>query len=65
MKKDKRNFLLDKVDEQLDVRDFYLGVKELKSEYNPKPFNRKGKDGKSVPLNRRAEAAARYLSEEQ
>ena len=33
----------------LDVRDRWMGIRQLKSDYNPSPYNRKEMHGKHIP----------------
>ena len=49
----------------MDLRDKWLGIRQLKSEYQPNPYNRKRKNGTHIPLEKRAEEAAKYLQKEQ
>ncbi len=44
--KDKRTALLKEVDESLDVRDQWLGIKRMKNNYKPKVYALRGEGGK-------------------
>ena len=61
MRKDKRHHILQKVDEDLDVRDHWAGIKALKKTHTPQPCNRKDTNCKIVAQESRAETAATYL----
>ena len=62
---DKRQHILDAVDKDLDVRDRWLGIRELKSKYNPILYHNKDKEGKHLSWTQRAQKAAEYLSQQQ
>ena len=64
-KRDKRNHILKTVSKELDVRDRWAGIRALKKDYNPTPYNRKDKQGKIVAQKDRAETAAKFLAENQ
>ena len=45
------------------MRDRWAGIRALKREYKPQPYNRKNKEGIIVEQDERAETAAKYLAE--
>eukprot|EP00973_Karenia_brevis_P016768 2296419-Karenia_brevis.AAC.1 len=49
----------------MDIRDKWMGIKMLKSTYNPIPFTRKTSNGQYVNFSYRAEHTAKYLAEVQ
>ena len=53
------------ISRDLDVKDRSLGIRELRSKYNPIPHHNKDKEGTHLALARRAQKAASYLSQEQ
>ena len=65
LKKDKEKHVIKTVAAELDVRDRWAGIRALKKEYNPRPYNRKDKEGNIVPQKDRAETAATYLAKQQ
>jgi hypothetical protein len=64
-KKDRTNYVLRTLSQELDIRDRWMGIRALKQEFIPQPYHAKDKLGKSVPVHQQAEEAARYLEEEQ
>eukprot|EP00973_Karenia_brevis_P061548 8559073-Karenia_brevis.AAC.1 len=64
LRKDRQEYQLRQVSRELDVRDKWLGIKQLKKGYSPQPYCRRNKDGQMVPYKERAETAAKYLAEE-
>ena len=65
LRKDKAKFLKDQVDENLDSRNRWKGIKEQKAVFQPKRYARNDMRGKPVPLDRRADATAGYLAKVQ
>ena len=57
--------ILEELDRELDVRDQWLGIKRLKSTYVPQSFCRRDEEGNHIPMNMRAEEAAKYLETKQ
>ena len=53
------------LDKDVDIRDKWMGIKSLKSEYKTMPYSRKTKGGKHIHKKQRAEMAAQYLEKEQ
>ena len=60
---ERRKRLLQMVSKDLDVREYWLGLKQLKKGYCPIPYALKDARGKTVSLGARAEAAAEFLAE--
>ena len=56
--------ILESVSKDLDVRSKWLGLRQLKQPYRGNPYSRKDTDGKHIPMNRRAEAAATFLEKQ-
>ena len=48
------------VDEELDIRSQWLGVKRLKQGYNPRRYTRNDKHGNNISRAEQAEATANY-----
>ena len=46
---------------ELDLRDRWLGIRNLKRPYQPTPYYQHDKDGKHIKIRDRAEAAANFL----
>ena len=63
-RRNKRNNLLEAVSTDLDVRDRWLGLRQLRKNYTPIPYSRRTQDGKHIPMQGRAEEAAKYLANE-
>ena len=53
------------ISKDLDIRDRWLGIRQLKQTYQPNPYARKTLDGKFIKQNERAQEAANYFSREQ
>ena len=49
------------VNKDLDIRDQYMGLGNLRRPYTPIPLSMKDATGKHVPLHARAQAAADFL----
>ena len=61
-----RNEMVSKwVEEDLDIRDQWAGVKRQRTEYKPRPFERRDKNGNEIKLTEQAEATATYLTDKQ
>ena len=56
---------MDTLDKDLDVRDKWLGIRQLKQEYQPHTYARTTKDGQHIPQKERAQKAAEYLATDQ
>ena len=65
MRQDRTNTVIKTLDKDLDIRDKWLGIRQLKQEYQPNPYARKTKEGKHIPQHQRAQRAAEYLATEQ
>ena len=65
LREDNEKHILETVKEELDVRERWARIRELKREYNPTPYNRKDKDGNIVQQNGRADTTATYLATQQ
>ena len=64
--KDKRESTLHSIRNELDIRSRWLGIKRLRSNFNPQPYNRTDKNtGIHIHTKERAQKAAEYLGEEQ
>ena len=62
---DRKKLVIESISRDLDLRSRWLGIKELKSKYNPTPYHNVTKDGEHIKLHDRAQKAAEYLSREQ
>ena len=51
------------VDSKLDVRDQFMGLKNLRRPYVPVPVGMKDEQGKHVPMSKRAQSAADFLGD--
>ena len=58
-KQDKKIRILESVSKDLDIRERWLGVRELKRKYNPTPYHNKDKDGQHITHDKRAQFAAK------
>ena len=56
---------VDTLDRELDIRNRWLGVGQLKSKYNPTPYHSKTREGKHIKWKERAQQAAEHLSKKQ
>ena len=43
---ERQEYVLETIDKDLDVREKFAGINELKTSYKPIPYAQKGKDGK-------------------
>ena len=64
-KENKKQHILETIHKDLDVRDRCLGIRELRSKYNPIPYHNKDKEGKQLSWTQGAQKAAEYLSQQQ
>ena len=64
-KEDRTNMIMDTLDKDLDVRDRWLGIRQLKPEYQPHTYARTIKDGQHIPQKERAQKTAEHLATEQ
>ena len=49
--------LFETLDKDLDIREKWLGIRQLKAEYRPTPYSRKTKEGEHIRMEERAEKA--------
>ena len=49
------------IDKDLDCRDKWLGIRQLKSKYQPQPYHRQTIQGTQIKLKNRAKMAAEYV----
>ena len=61
-KRDRKQHIMDTVKEELDIRDKWMGLRQMKTGYKPKTFAKCDKDGHPVRLSEQAEATAEYLA---
>lgn len=64
-RKDWRHWVKQSVDEDMDVRDKWLGIKFLKKKHAPNLYERADMHGNTVNFNDKAKATAEYLSTKQ
>ena len=64
-KEDKTNMIINALDKDLDIRDKWLGIRQLKQDYQPNPYARRTTEGKHITQQQRAQKAAEYLNIEQ
>ena len=62
-KQDKKQYVLRSIREDMDPRDKWMGIKQLKSEYRPQPYHRRDRAGRTIEANKTAEAFAVHLAE--
>ena len=63
--KDRQKQLMDTLSKDLDVRDRWLGIRQLKHGYQPQPYYRKDTTGNHIKYHNRAQAMAEYLATKQ
>lgn len=63
-KEDRTERVKKTIEKDLDLRDRWMGIRNIQKEYKAHPYNRSLKDGAHVKLKNRAEGAAEYLREE-
>ncbi len=64
--KDKRESTLHSIRNELDIRSRWLGIRKLRSNFNPQPYNRTDKTtGIHIHTRERAQKAAEYIGGEQ
>jgi hypothetical protein len=59
---DKRTGTLEALSKDLDIRERWLGIRELKRKFNPTPFHNKTAQGQHIQHKERAQEAAKYPS---
>ena len=57
-KQDRKERVLEGLTKDLDIRDRWMGIRELKAKCKPIPFHNKDKDGKHIQWKDRAQKAA-------
>ena len=62
-KEDKKTRILEAASKDLDLRDRWLGIRELKRKYTPTPYHNKDRQGLHISHKNRAQHAAKHLSE--
>ena len=55
---------METIDKDLDVREKFAGLRELKTPYKPIPYSQRRKDGTKVKIRDRAEAAVQFFEQE-
>ena len=65
LRRDKTKHLMETFDKELDLRSRWMGLRMLKKGYTPAPYHRRNQGGEHIPLRKRAEEAAEYLSKTQ
>ena len=65
LRKDRDEMVSRWVEEDLDIRDQWAGIRRQKTEYKARPFERRDKDGKEITIRQQAEATAEYLTNKQ
>ena len=56
--------MLESVSRELDIRDRWLGIRQMKKQFAPNPYCRKDERGRHIPKDRLAEETAKFLAEE-
>ena len=59
------NMIIKALDKDLDIRDRWLGIRQLKQDYQPNPYARRATEGIHITQKQRAQQAAEYLNIEQ
>ena len=55
--------ILEAISKDLDLRDRWLGIRELRRKYTPTPYHNKDRQGLHISHKNRAQHAAKHLSE--
>ena len=63
-KEEDRKTQVSAISKDLDLRNRWLGIEELRSKYNPTPYHNKTKEGEHIKLNERAQKTAECFSKE-
>ena len=63
-RQDKRAEILRTLSEDLGDREQWMGIKQLRKQYQPIPYSSRDKLGRHIEMKDRAEEAARFLAEE-
>ena len=61
-RRDRSKYVLETLTSQLDVRDRWLGIRQLRKGYKPIPYSLKDETGKHIPREQRAHHAANFLA---
>ena len=61
-REDKTNMIIKTLDQDLDIRDRWMGIRQLKQEYQSNPYARKTAAGEHITQKQRAQKAAEYLN---
>ena len=64
IRKDKRKYEAEMIGPNLDIRDQYMGLRNLRKPFVPCPLSMKNKHGQHVPLYQRAQCAAEFLRDQ-
>lgn len=64
MRRDRRRLTLNAVSKDLDERDRWMCIRQLRKGFSPIPYSQETKGGEHVPRSERAEHSARYLATE-
>ena len=62
-KDDKKQYVIRSVKQDMDVREKWMGIKNLKRNFQPQPYHRKNKQGHTIQADQTAEAFAKHLAE--
>ena len=62
---DSNNKVLETISKGLDLRSIWLGIQELKANYNLTPYHNKTREGEHIKPHDRAHKTAEHLSQEQ
>lgn len=54
--KDKRDYAISTLSQDLGTRDIWMGIRQLKSTYAPQPYHRKDSGGKHIRYRKRAQS---------
>ena len=65
MKKDRKQRLMQMISKELDVRDYWLGIRRIRKGYTPIPYTLIGDDGRRFKVGDKAKEAAKFLSTKQ
>ena len=61
VRRDRRQYNINRISKEVDIRDQFMGSKQLRKEFTPIPLGMKDKEGRHIPFDRRAQAAAEFL----
>ena len=63
--RDRKDYIIKTSSKDLDVKDRWMGIRQLKSTYNPQPYHRRTQKGQHIRLEQRAQMAAQYSGSQQ